>query len=249
MLTKGPDHAPVPFLLRSGEPMRASAIIVAAGSGSRLGSTMPKAFIQLGSRSLLWYSMRAISQVPEILEAVATVPPGMEPAARAEAHRAGLAIPLKIAPGGAERQDSVRIALALSSAESEYVIIHDAARPFATPAMFDAAIRVAAEHGAAIVAIPLADTLKRIESDTITGTIPRNALYQAQTPQAFRRDLLKRAHRAALENGITGTDDAELVERIGARVRIVAGSPLNLKITTPADLEIAQALARSYAAG
>lgn len=222
--------------------MRASAIIVAAGSGSRLGSVTPKAFIQLGSRSLLYYSLRTIAQVPALCEAVVTVPAGMEAAAGAEAARAGLKIPVKIAPGGIERQDSVRIGLALTGAESDCVVIHDAARPFATPAMFDQALRAASEHGAAIAAIAVADTLKRVESGAIVATIPRAALYQAQTPQAFRRDLLKRAHRHALENNIAATDDADLVERIGASVRIVDGSPLNLKITTPADLEIAQAL-------
>ena len=116
--------------------MRASAIIVAAGSGSRLGSETPKAFIQVGAQSLLHYSLRTIAQLPAIFEAVVTVPAGMESAARAEAKRAGLEIPLKITPGGIERQDSVRIALALTSAESEWVIIHDAARPFATSVPF-----------------------------------------------------------------------------------------------------------------
>jgi len=224
--------------------MRASMLIVAAGSGSRLGSATPKAFIRLGAHSLLWYSMRTIAQVPMIDEAVIAVPAGMESLARDEAKAAGLALPLKIVPGGTERQDSVRIALALTSAESECVMIHDAARPFATVAMFEAVLAAAAEHGAAIVAIPLADTLKRVDSGAIAATIPRGALFQAQTPQAFRRDLLKRAHREALARGIVATDDADLVERIGAKVRIVEGSTLNLKITTPADLQVAQALAR-----
>ena len=226
--------------------MRASAIIVAAGSGSRLGSETPKAFIQVGAQSLLHYSLRTIAQLPAIFEAVVTVPAGMESAARAEAKRAGLEIPLKITPGGIERQDSVRIALALTSAESEWVIIHDAARPFATPAMFDESLRAASLHGAAIIAIPVADTLKRVKSGAIVATVPRAGLFQAQTPQAFRRDLLKQAHRIALERKLAATDDADLVERLGARVQIVDGSPLNLKITTPADLQIAQALARSH---
>lgn len=226
--------------------MKASAIIVAAGSGSRLGSTTPKAFLLLGQQSLLYYSLRTIVQVPALFEVIVTVPIGMESAARTEAARAELKIPVKIAPGGSERQDSVRIALALTSAETEYVVIHDAARPFATPAMFDDSLRAAAECGAAIVAIPIADTLKRVESGTIAATVPRAALYQAQTPQAFRRNLLKQAHLWARENKISATDDADLVERTGASVRIVGGSPLNLKITTPADLEIAQALARSH---
>ena len=225
--------------------MRASAIVVAAGSGSRLGSAAPKAFVRLGSETLLWYSLRTIAEVPGIFEAVVTVPSAMEPAAREEARRAGLKIPLKITPGGAERQDSVRIALALTSAESECVVIHDAARPFAAPAMFAAVLGAADEHGAAIVAIPLADTLKRVVAGTVAATMARTGLYQAQTPQAFRRELLKRAHREALAERIGATDDAELVERLGAEVRIVEGAPTNLKITTPADLEIAAAIARN----
>jgi 2-C-methyl-D-erythritol 4-phosphate cytidylyltransferase len=224
--------------------MRASAIIVAAGIGSRLGASTPKAFIRIGARTLLCYSFDAIKMVPTIVEAVVTVPAGMESAARNEARRAGLEIPLKITPGGAERQDSVRIALALTSAESDCVVIHDAARPFATSAMFDECLRSAAEHGAAIAAIPLADTLKRVESGAITRTIPRIGLYQAQTPQAFRRDLLRQAHRRAVESRIAATDDAELVEQVGGRIYIVEGSPSNLKITTPADLAIAEALTR-----
>jgi len=220
--------------------MKASAIIVAAGSGSRLGSATPKAFIRLGSQTLLYYSLRTIVQVPALFEVIVTVPAGMESAAGNEAPQTELKLPIKIAPGGVERQDSVRIALGLTSAESELVVIHDAARPFATPAMFDDSLRAAAECGAAIVAIPIADTLKRVESGSIAATIPRAALYQAQTPQAFRRDLLKQAHRMAHENQIVATDDADLV------VRIIEGSPLNLKITTPADLEIAQALALSH---
>src|SRR5579875_1212849 len=225
------------------EAMRASAIIVAAGSGARLGASTPKAFIRTGARTLLHYSFDAIKMVPAIIEAVVTVPAGMESVARNEARLAGLEIPLKITPGGIERQDSVRIALALTSAESEYVVIHDAARPFASSTMFDRCLRAAVEQGAAIAAIPLADTLKRVESGAITRTIPRLGLYQAQTPQAFQRDLLKQAHRRAVESRISATDDAELVEQIGGRIRIVEGSPLNLKITTPADLAIAEALA------
>jgi 2-C-methyl-D-erythritol 4-phosphate cytidylyltransferase len=225
--------------------MKVSAIIVAAGSGSRLGSTTPKAFVQLGSRSLLYCSLRTIAQLSALCEAIITVPAGMEAAARAEAAQAGLGIPLKITPGGLARQDSVRIALELTSAESECVVIHDAARPFATPAMFEDALRAAAEHGAAIAAIPIADTLKRVESGAIVTTVARAALFQAQTPQAFRRDLLKRAHRLAVQNKVAATDDADLVERLGASVRIIEGSPRNLKITTPADLEIAQALIRA----
>jgi 2-C-methyl-D-erythritol 4-phosphate cytidylyltransferase len=116
--------------------MTASAIIVAAGSGVRLGSSVPKAFVKLGDRTMLSYALATIRQVPSIVEVVIAVPAGFEDAVRAEATAAGLRIPVKITPGGIERQDSVRIALDLTSSESDLVIVHDAARPLAKPAIF-----------------------------------------------------------------------------------------------------------------
>ncbi len=171
----------------------------------------------------------------------------MEDEARSEVLRAEIAIPVKITAGGAERQDSVRIALGLASAESELVIIHDAARPFAGPALFEACLGAAARSGAAIAAIPVADTLKRASEGLISATVPRAGLYQAQTPQAFRRGLLIAAHESARRKGITATDDADLVERMGEKIEIVEGSALNLKITTRSDLQMAEALATRLA--
>src|ERR1700746_3443982 len=133
--------------------MRASAIVVAAGNGVRLGASTAKAFVRVGGSTMLALTLRTVGAVPSIGEIVLAVPPGMERAAREEA--AGLGLPLKIIAGGIERQDSVRLALELTSAEAELVVVHDAARPFATAAMFDAALERAAEVGAAIVAAPL----------------------------------------------------------------------------------------------
>jgi len=231
--------------------MKASAIIVAAGSGTRLGFDVPKAFVELGGRTLLWYSLRTIGAVAPIEEAVVTVPPAMEPQARAQVRAAGLEIPVKLTPGGAERQDSVRIALGLTSAEAELVVVHDAARPFATPAMFAATLAAAERLGGAISATPVADTLKRVgagagRSDgndrAIVGTVAREGLWQAQTPQAFRRTLLIRAHDRAVLDALVATDDADLVERLGATVAVVDGSTLNFKITTADDLRLAELL-------
>jgi len=224
--------------------MKASAIIVAAGSGVRLGLNEPKAFTDLAGVSLIARSLRTLSSVQAIGEAVVTAPAGMEAAMRAQAAISGLRIPVKITAGGAERQDSVRTALELVSAEAEIVVVHDAARPFATPAIFTACIEAAARSGGAVAAMALADTLKRAENGVITGTMPRAGLWQAQTPQAFRRRLLAEAHARAVREQIQATDDASLVERLGATIEIVQGSPLNLKITTPDDLRIAAAIAR-----
>ena len=223
--------------------MKVSAIIVAAGSGTRLGHDSPKAFVRIGSATLLFRTLRTVRAVTSIEEAVITAPGGMEKAARNEVNVAGLEIPVKITPGGVERQDSVRIALALTSAEADVVLVHDAARPFATPAMFSACIDKAAREGGAIVAIPLADTLKRVRGQSIDSTLARAGLWQAQTPQAFQRAFLIDAHNRAVRDKITATDDADLVERLGATVEVVEGSALNLKITTPDDLLIAEAIA------
>jgi 2-C-methyl-D-erythritol 4-phosphate cytidylyltransferase len=245
--------------------MKASAIIVAAGSGTRLGFDVPKAFVELYGRLMLSYSLRTIAAVSIIEEAVVSIPPGRESQARADVRAAGLEIPVKLTPGGAERQDSVRIALALSSGEAELVVVHDAARPFATPAMFEVALATAARVGGAIAAIPLADTLKRVgdhrsvgdpvsvsgtssfndprsvgEHRAIVATIARTALWQAQTPQAFRRDLLIRAHERAVIDRVIATDDADLVEQLGATVAVVDGSAFNFKITTAEDLRLAE---------
>ncbi len=227
--------------------MKTSAIIVAAGSGVRLGSDVPKAFVKLGGRTMLSWSLTTVRQVSSLDEVVITIPAGFEDAARAEIAAAGLALPVKLTPGGVERQDSVRIALALTSSESELVIVHDAARPLATPAIFEACLTAAARAGAAIAAIPVSDTLKRVADRAIVATIARADLWQAQTPQAFRRALLVTAHQRALTEKIVATDDADLVERIGARVEVLESSTNNLKITTPADLAIVEAIiARSY---
>jgi 2-C-methyl-D-erythritol 4-phosphate cytidylyltransferase len=222
--------------------MNASAIIVAAGSGVRLGRSEPKAFVKIGGRTMLSYSLRVVASIEAIRELVIAVPDGFEDAARAEVVAAGVRIPVKIARGGAERQDSVRIALDLTSSESDLIVVHDAARPMATAKMFEACLEAAARAGGSIAAIPLADTLKRVVDGAITETIARAGLWQAQTPQAFRRDVLIAAHRRAITERIVATDDGDLVERSGTRVEVVEGSTANIKITTLSDLAIVEAI-------
>lgn len=191
---------------------------------------------------MLSYSLRVVASLEAIRELVIAVPDGFEAAARAEVTAAGVRIPVKITCGGAERQDSVRIALDLTSSESDSIVVHDAARPMATAKIFEACLEAAARVGGAIAAIPLADTLKRVVDGVIAETIARAGLWQAQTPQAFRRAVLVAAHRRALDRLIVATDDADLVERNGTRVEVVEGSTANIKITTPSDLAIVEAL-------
>jgi 2-C-methyl-D-erythritol 4-phosphate cytidylyltransferase len=226
-------------------PARASAIIVAAGSGRRLGFSTAKAFVALGCEPMLFYSLRSLADVSEVAEVVVTLPEGdnYRTQARQIANRAAPTKPLKLVRGGAQRQDSVAIALELTSPESEVVLVHDAARPFATPGLFQLCIAAAAKSGAAIAAISVTDTLKQVENAMITATRSRSGLYQAQTPQAFDRRLLIEAHARARIDLISATDDADLVERIGGKVAVVEGSSRNLKITSKADLELAGLIA------
>lgn len=225
--------------------MRVTAIIVAAGSGTRLGHPEPKAFVELGGRPLLYYSLRTLRDVAPVAEVIVAIPPGKEESARHVAQRAGLSVPLRLTAGGAERQDSVAIALSLAGPESGVVVVHDAARPFAPATLFTACIEAAARSGGAIAAIAVADTLKEAAESVIIATRPRQGLFAAQTPQAFRQELLIAGHRLGAAQPQPATDDSFLVEGLGTKVEIVAGSPLNFKITTPEDLRIARALIAS----
>jgi 2-C-methyl-D-erythritol 4-phosphate cytidylyltransferase len=229
--------------------MKASAIIVAAGSGVRLGRNEPKAFVKIAGRAMLSYSLELVATIADIGELVITVPTGFEQAARAEVTNVGLSMPVKITEGGRERQDSVRIGLALTSAESELVVLHDAARPFVDAGLFLRCLDASSRAGGAIAAIPVSDTLKRVSDRAIVATVPRADLWQAHTPQAFQRALLVEAHATAVAQKISATDDADLVERIGGQVEVVESSTLNLQITTPADLEIAEAIVSSRSRG
>jgi 2-C-methyl-D-erythritol 4-phosphate cytidylyltransferase len=227
--------------------MKASAIIVAAGSGIRLGAEIPKAFVQIGGLSMLARVLRTIGQVTSIGEVVIAVPAGREKLARLEVASAELQIPAKILAGGMRRQDSVRRALRVTSSEADFVVVHDAARPFATASMFEACIAAATQSGGAILGVPVADTLKHVEDQWICATVPRGGLWQAQTPQVFRRELLLRAHASG--EPFDATDDADLVERLAIGVAIVDGSPINLKVTTPDDLRLAEAIVKFVLAG
>jgi 2-C-methyl-D-erythritol 4-phosphate cytidylyltransferase len=223
--------------------LKVSAIIAAAGTGQRLGHQRAKAFVELGGKPMLFYALRTLAATPDITEIIITLPTSAEGHARAALGEMKFGLPVKLTPGGAERQDSVRRALMLVSAESEIVVIHDAARPFATAELFSRCIESAQRWGAAVAGIPVADTLKSVAAGKIIATQPRHGLWQAQTPQAFKRELILRAHASA-KTGEQVTDDADLVERLGESVEIVEGSPQNFKITTPGDLEMAEALVR-----
>jgi 2-C-methyl-D-erythritol 4-phosphate cytidylyltransferase / 2-C-methyl-D-erythritol 2,4-cyclodiphosphate synthase len=222
--------------------MFVSAIIAAGGRGLRLGADRPKQFLEIDGRSILETSVAALAASDRIDEIVVALP---EDYVR-DAGRTWppLSMPVAFVAGGARRQDSVANAFATASHRAEVVVIHDAARPFVTADLIARTIDAAHAYGAAIAAIPVRDTVKqtgeraRDGSRPIRATIPRETVFLAQTPQAFRRDVLARA----IEEGrsIDATDEAMLVERLGLPVHVVDGDPRNIKITTPDDLAAAR---------
>jgi len=215
----------------------AVALIVAAGRGERLGSEGPKALVALAGMPMLEWSVRALRSVTAVEQVVVALP---EPyVARAPAGTLGVA-------GGAVRSASVRAALR-QAAEGDPVIVHDAARPNARAPLFERVLAELEGSGAdgAIAAAPVADTIKEVGDDrrTVSRTLDRARLWAVQTPQAFRRPALERAlFDASDETLASATDDAWLVERGGGVVRVVPSDPENLKVTTVADLRVAEAL-------
>jgi len=212
-----------------------------------MGSQLPKPFLPVGGIPLLIHTLRVITQSTLISKIIIVVAPEREALCRDMLHSyATFRIPLSVVHGGAERQDSVRLGLAALDPTSEIVAIHDAARPFLDREILDRSIETAAIYGGALVAVPARDTIKRVGEDgTVVETIPRQQLWLAQTPQAFRVPLIREAHARALAEGVIVTDDAALLERFGKMVKIVPGSYQNFKITTPEDLKVAEAFLRT----
>jgi 2-C-methyl-D-erythritol 4-phosphate cytidylyltransferase len=221
--------------------VRTIAILVAAGPGTRLGGDRPKAFVQLAGIPLFVHSLRAVLAAQAVDSAVVALPPGRVAEGRSVLEANGpWRCPIALAEGGAERQDSVRAALALT-AGADLVAVHDAARPFVSAAVVAEVIREAARSGAAIVAVRSTDTVKRASSDgRVVETLERAGLWLAQTPQVFKAEWLRSAHERAARERVAATDDAALVERLGVPVRVVEGEPANRKITTPDDLRWAE---------
>jgi 2-C-methyl-D-erythritol 4-phosphate cytidylyltransferase len=213
------------------------SIVVAGGSGRRFGR--PKQFSPLGGRPVLEWAVDACRPVSS---GVVLVVPADGPSVSKETHGADVVV-----TGGASRAESVRRGLDAVPADASVVLVHDAARPLASPSVFDAVVDAVTRGDAdgAVPGLAVSDTVKTVTHDDgvchVARTLDRRSLVVVQTPQAFRADVLRRAHRAGAESGIEVTDDAMLVEAIGGRVRVVPGDPGNFKITTPEDLRAAEA--------
>lgn len=223
--------------------LRIAAVIVAGGSGTRMGAARGarKQYLDLAGEPVLSWAVRAFAEHPAISQVVVVLPAD-------DAHappRWLKALGVDVAAGGVRRSDSVRNGLEAIAGDTDLVLVHDGARPFVSEGLIDRVIGHAAE-GAAIPALRATDTLKEVDSEGyVVGTIDRTHVWLAQTPQGFLFPVLLAGHRRASEEDWEITDDAAVCERMGARIRIVQGDPGNLKITHPFDLEIARAIAAS----
>ncbi|MGH7848677.1 MAG: 2-C-methyl-D-erythritol 4-phosphate cytidylyltransferase [Thermodesulfobacteriota bacterium] len=222
--------------------IRASAVIAAAGQGKRFGDGLPKQFLPLRGKPVLAYSVETISKSDLIGEIIIVVPDEWARAVKTDiVDRFSIPKVTKIIPGGPERQDSVLNGFNSLSGAPDVVAVHDGARPLVSLELLEEVIRQASACGAALAALPSNDTIKKSSPDMyVDSTVPRESLWFAQTPQAFRYEVLKNALSKAADDGFTGTDEALLVERTGVRVKIVKGSPYNIKITTPEDLRLGE---------
>lgn len=218
--------------------MHVAAIIAAGGTGTRLGAGVPKQFLQLGGQTILERSIAAFMRHDRVTEVVLALPP------QTTLEVAGPDGKLRVVAGGARRQDSVANAFDAVSPGAQIVLVHDAARPFVSADVISRTIDAAAVHGAAIAAVAVTDTVKQVTMEggdlVIAGTIPRESIYLAQTPQGFRREVLAKAVSLGRGDAVA-TDEAALAELAGHPVHIVEGDVENVKITTAADLDRARA--------
>ena len=220
---------------------RLALILAAAGSSTRMGGDLHKPFIELLGLPVICHALKRFQGINGLVQVIVVAHPNDLPRVKASYWRR-----LKefgattLVAGGARRQDSVANGLDALRPDVDIVMIHDAVRPLVPRRAIEDAIQAAAQHGAAIVAVPLADTVKRAGANGTTETVPRRDLWGAQTPQVFQTRLIRRAFDAARRDGFECTDDAQLVERLGVEVKLVPGSYENFKITTPEHLRMAE---------
>ncbi len=225
--------------------MRA-AIVAAAGYGARMGVAGGKQYLLLSGIPILARAVMALEASPSIEGIIIVVNEAdVQRCRRDVVAKYRLGKVLDIVPGGPERQRSVSNGLSALPEKAEIVAVHDGARPLVAPSLVEECFEAVLGFDGAIPAIPAKDTPKVVAGDEVERTLNRDRIWLAQTPQVFFKEILVEAHRTAERDGFAGTDDASLVERIGGRVRIVRGSEENIKVTTPVDLVLAEAILRS----
>ena len=226
---------------------RIAAILPAAGLGTRMGAETPKQFLELDGVPLVIFTLRRLAACEAITDFLIATRAEEIAMLEARVRQEQLGRPVRVVRGGDSRQESVARALAQVSAGTEIVLVHDAVRPFVTRRQIERLIAEARARGAAILGIPAIDTVKEVKRASlpedvalITATIPRERIVLAQTPQAFTCALLQKAFAQAAQDDVTASDEAALVERLGCDVYVVLGSERNLKITRPADMDLAR---------
>ena len=217
----------------------AVAIVLAGGRGERLHASIPKGLVAVGGVPIIARAVERVTACASVASVVVVAPPGFEERVEQLVHPFGAAT---VVGGGASRQASVRAGLRAIGDDVGVIVCHDSARAFASPHLFARVIDALDGWDGAIPVLRIVDTVKRVEGQVVKGTEPRGMLALAQTPQAFAPSALIEAHEAAERDGVEETDDAALLERSGYRIRAIEGEVLNLKITTPEDLRLAEAL-------
>ena len=233
-------------MLSESRAPHAAAAVVAAGRGRRMQAAGRKQYLQLAGVPILRRTLEAFAACALIRHIYLVIPRDDFAYCRREILPPAAKTPITLVAGGAERQHSVANAIAACDAAVEILVVHDGVRPFVTAGQIAACIGGASETGACILALPAVETVKQVDtSGRIQKTLPRDTLWLAQTPQAFRLALIRQAHRQVAGEKPAGTDDAMLVERLGVSVKVIPGSRYNLKITTREDLLLAEALLQS----
>ena len=233
-----------------------TAILPAAGLGTRMGAETPKQFLSLDGVPVLLFTLRRLAACPAITDFVIATRAEEVDSVTASVNAANIGRPVIVVRGGATRQESVGNALAEAPSAADLILVHDAVRPLVTRDQIERVIAEAEACDAAILGIPAMDTVKEVKRASlptdvalITATIPRERVVLAQTPQAFRASVLLEAFARARQDGVTASDEAGLVERLGRDVHVVVGSERNLKITRPGDMELAEFYLRQERAG
>lgn len=223
------------------------AIIPAAGIGARMHADRAKQMLELGGVPVLVHTLRRFEACDAVDQVILVLQPDMTSEVLALISKYNLKKIARVVGGGAERQDSVYRGLqVIKEEDAGVIVVHDAVRPFVRPEEIRVVIERATATGAALMAMGAIDTIKQVKSGRVQRTLDRRRIYHAQTPQAFRYSIIREAYERAYADGFTATDDSQLVERIRHRVNVVEGSPINIKITRPFDLRLAEAIRAEF---
>jgi len=230
--------------------LRFVLIIPAAGSGSRMANTVPKPYLKIEGKSILEHTIRRFINIPGLVQVIVAASKEYHTDIRSYFIGERNGVELTVVEGGSERQHSINNALSVLSEDAELIAVHDAVRPFIDEKTIMKCLIHASEAGAAITGVPAKDTIKKTDSSSVIIDTPdRSTLWQAQTPQIFKKEILLEAYRKAIDDQFVGTDDSSLVERLGYKVTVVEGNRENFKITYPLDMQLAELLIRENRGG